>query len=149
MSNIPEQKNINKGSCLCGKVAFSVDQFEPLVGHCHCQMCRKFHGAAFSTFVEVKLKHLTWIHGESELKTYQAENKSLRRFCQHCGSSLMFISSFNQQAKTVELALACFDAEPKVKPDAHIYLASKVGWYSPQDDLAKFQHYRSNKCDEI
>ena len=57
----------------------------------------------------------------------------------------MFISTFNQQANTVELALACFDNEPNVKPDAHIYLESKVGWYSPHDPLAKFQRYRENK----
>lgn len=132
----------HQGSCLCGKIAFSVSEFEPLVGHCHCAMCRKFHGAAFSTFVEVKLEHLTWLRGESELSSYQAENDTVRQFCQHCGSSLMFISSFNQQAKTVEIALACFDTELPVNPDAHIYLASKVSWYSPDDDLAKFQQYR-------
>jgi hypothetical protein len=133
----------HQGSCLCGKVAFSVIKFEPLVGHCHCTMCRKFHGAAFSTFVEVKLEHLTWLTGESELRSYQAENGTVRQFCQHCGSSLVFISSFNQQAKTVEMALACFDTELPVNPDAHIYLASKVSWYSPDDDLAKFQQYRT------
>lgn len=133
----------HQGSCLCGKVAFSVNEFEPLVGHCHCTMCRKFHGAAFSTFVEVKLEHLTWLTGESELRSYQAENGTVRQFCQHCGSSLVFISSFNQQAKTVEMALACFDTELPVNPDAHIYLASKVSWYSPNDDLAKFQQYRT------
>ena len=132
----------HQGSCLCGKIAFSVNEFEPLVGHCHCSMCRKFHGAAFSTFVEVKLEHLTWLRGESELSSYQAENDTVRQFCQHCGSSLMFISPFNQQAKTVEMALACFDTEPPVTPDAHIYLASKVSWYSPDDDLAKFSGYR-------
>ncbi len=143
MSNISKQENINKGSCLCGKIAFSVSEFEPLVGHCHCTMCRKFHGAAFSTFVEVKLEHLTWLRGESEFSSYQAENDTVRQFCQHCGSSLMFISSFNQKAKTVEVALACFDTEPPVSPDAHIYLASKVSWYSPSDDLAKFQCHRT------
>ena len=132
----------HQGSCLCGKIAFSVSEFEPLVGHCHCTMCRKFHGAAFSTFVEVKLEHLTWLSGKSELRSYQAKNDTVRQFCQHCGSSLVFISSFNQQAKTVEMALACFDTELPVNPDAHIYLASKVSWYSPDDDLAKFSGYR-------
>ncbi len=143
MSELSESKKVaNSGSCLCGKVSFSVAQFEPLVGHCHCTMCRKFHGAAFSTFVEIKLEHLTWLNGESELSAYQADNGTVRKFCQHCGSSLLFISSFNQQAKTVEIALACFDDLETVMPDAHIYLESKVDWYQPHDDLAKFQGYR-------
>jgi hypothetical protein len=137
-----DKSTMNKGCCLCGKVSFSVAQFEPLVGHCHCTMCRKFHGAAFSTFVEVKLEHLTWLNGESELSAYQADNGTVRKFCQHCGSSLLFISSFNQQANTVEIALACFDEIETVTPDAHIYMESKVNWYQPSDDLAKFQGYR-------
>jgi hypothetical protein len=143
MSELSESKKVaNSGSCLCGKVSFSVAQFEPLVGHCHCTMCRKFHGAAFSTFVEIKLEHLTWLNGESELSAYQADNGTVRKFCQHCGSSLLFISSFNQQANTVEIALACFDEIETVTPNAHIYLESKVDWYQPNDDLAKFQGYR-------
>ena len=133
---------VNKGSCLCGKVSFTVTKFEPLVGHCHCTMCQKFHGAAFSTFVEVKLEHFTWLNGESELAAYLAENGSVRKFCRHCGSSLLFISTFNQQAKTVEIALACFDEIQAIKPDANIYLESKVDWYQPNDDLAKFRCYR-------
>lgn len=39
---------MNKGSCLCGAVTFSVNKFKPLTGHCHCSMCQKFHGAAYS-----------------------------------------------------------------------------------------------------
>ncbi len=111
--------------------------FESLVGHCHCTMCQKFHGAAFSIFIEVKLEHLTWLSGESQLSAYLAENGSVRKFCQHWGSSLLFIPAFNQQAKTVEIALACFDEIQAVKPDAHIYLESKVDWHRPNDDLAK------------
>ncbi|WP_085297637.1 GFA family protein [Cognaticolwellia mytili] len=132
MKNITEK---NKGSCLCDNVSFTVVKLEPLVGHCHCTMCRKFHGAAFSTFVEVKLEHLTWLSGESELSAYQAENNSVRKFCQHCGSSLLFISTFNQQAKTVEIALACFDEIETVTPDAHIYLESKIDWYASISQL--------------
>ena len=34
------------GSCLCGDIAFEIDGPVDTAGHCHCSMCRKFHGSA-------------------------------------------------------------------------------------------------------
>ena len=130
------------GSCLCGAIQFEVTQFEPLVGHCHCKMCQKFHGAAFSTFGEVKREHLFWQSGLQLLSHYRAENESERSFCQRCGSSLLFESRFNREQGTVEIALAAFDTLASVKPDAHIYCESKAKWLTMDDALPKFSGYR-------
>jgi hypothetical protein len=138
----------NTGSCLCGKITFSVDDILPTVGHCHCNMCQKFHGAAFSTFVEVKRHQLTWLSGEKLLTAYQADNETVRQFCQCCGSSLTFESKYNREYNTLELALAVFDYfshQENIQPDAHIYMASKVNWITINDDLPKYINYRENK----
>jgi hypothetical protein len=37
-------------------------------------MCRKFYGAAFSTFGEAKVENFRWIKATEQLKTYQAAN---------------------------------------------------------------------------
>jgi len=132
----------NVGSCLCGDIRFSVQKFEQMIGHCHCNMCQKFHGAAFSTFGEVKLSNLNWIAGEERLASYRADNGSVRKFCQRCGSSLLFQSRFNRETKTVEIALAAFDTLDAVKPDAHIYTESQVHWHHINDQLPQFKHYR-------
>ncbi len=39
-----------KGECLCGSIKYEVDEIEAQMGHCHCTMCRKFSGAAFTTY---------------------------------------------------------------------------------------------------
>jgi hypothetical protein len=132
----------NSGSCLCGKVSFTVDSLLPSIGHCHCSMCQKFHGAAFSTFVEVKLANLHWLTGEENLEAYQAENSTVRKFCKTCGSSLIFESKYNRHAKTIEIALASFDNISHVKPDAHIYTQTKVDWLLINDDLPQYLVYR-------
>jgi len=62
------------GSCLCGVVKFEVDEFLSEVGHCHCSMCRKFHGAAFATIAGVSRSHFRWIEGEEALAGYTAKN---------------------------------------------------------------------------
>ncbi|WNC70167.1 GFA family protein [Thalassotalea nanhaiensis] len=135
----------SKGSCLCGSITFSVSKFEPMVGNCHCRMCRKFHGAAFSTFADVKYENFKWLSGESFLQSYRASNNTVRQFCKQCGSSLTFRSSNSDLHSTIEIALATLDDEVKISPDAHIFVESKVGWYSPNDDLPCFRQYRDSE----
>ena len=116
----------NTGSCLCKQITFDVDKFQGLIGHCHCKMCQKFHGAAFSTFVEVKRIDLNWLSGDDLLKEYRADNDTVRTFCSCCGSSLLFESKYNRSEESIEIALATFDSVEVVHADAHIYTESKA-----------------------
>jgi len=45
-----------RGGCLCGAIQYEVNG--PLfdVSNCHCSMCRRFHGAAFSTYAKFNAK---------------------------------------------------------------------------------------------
>lgn len=108
MSHRNHPTMILSGSCLCGKVRFTVpsDSFEPQMAHCHCIDCRKFHGAAFSTFGETKM--LRWEDGSDVmLTTYvHPENGSKRQFCKECGSSMTFQGKASEK---VEIALATLD----------------------------------------
>lgn len=132
----------NSGSCLCGQVTFTVDRILPSIGHCHCIMCQKFHGAAFSTFVAVNLDDLHWLTGENNLQSYRAENQTIRKFCRNCGSSLMFESKYNRVENTTEIALASFDNILHVVPDAHIYTQTKVDWLILNDNIPQYLAYR-------
>ncbi|MCO4797805.1 MAG: GFA family protein [Colwelliaceae bacterium] len=105
-------------------------------------MCQKFHGAAFSTFVEVKVSDLHWLRGKELLKSFQAENKTVRKFCQNCGSSLIFESKYNRKASTIEIALAAFDTKVDAKPDAHIFTQSKVEWIEITDNISQHLAFR-------
>jgi hypothetical protein len=39
-----------RGSCLCGAVHYEFSGSLNFMGHRHCSMCRKSHGAAFATW---------------------------------------------------------------------------------------------------
>ncbi len=130
------------GSCLCEEVKYQVANISSQMGHCHCKMCRKFHGAAFSTFGEVATQDFKWLQGESNIKEYRGENGTLRKFCSNCGSSLIFVPR-NDRGEVIEFALGTLDSEIELKPDAHIFLANKANWYQPEDDLAKYPQARS------
>lgn len=46
-----------KGSCLCGAVAYEIDQLDMPIGHCHCHTCRKAHAAAYTSTAGVLREH--------------------------------------------------------------------------------------------
>lgn len=131
------------GSCLCGVVKFEVDEFLPQVAHCHCSMCRKFHGAAYATFAGVSRSKFRWVEGEHALKGYTAENGTIRTFCRHCGSSLMFASP-NAPDDVVEIALGTVDGDIPVKPDAHIFVGSGANWTVLCDGLPQYVEGRDS-----
>lgn len=125
------------GQCLCGQIQYEVSQIEARMAHCHCAMCRKFHGAAFSTFAEAKAEHFKWLTGEDKLQSYVADNGTRRQFCSVCGSSMTFASADNDSS-SIEFALATLDEDIEVFPDAHIHTESKVAWISLCDDLPQY-----------
>lgn len=125
------------GSCLCGLVRFTVDEFLPQVAHCHCSMCRKFHGAAYATIAGVPRSGFRWVEGENALKAYTAENGTTRTFCSNCGSSLMF-SSPRAPEEVVEIALGAMDGSVPVEPNAHIFVGSSANWTVLGDELPRY-----------
>lgn len=132
-----------KGSCLCGVVSFEVVDFDGEAGHCHCRMCRKFHGAEYATIVGVSRHSFRWIGGADALAEYQAPNGTIRSFCQHCGSSLFFQSP-KEDPEILEIALGAFDDGVPVVPDAHIFVGSAANWTSIADDLPQFSESRQS-----
>ncbi len=124
-----------KGSCLCGAVNLTVRSFSKKAAHCHCSMCRKFHGAAFATLVGVR--DLRWLSGVESIKEFTAENGTIRSFCSKCGSSIGFRVK-GADISEIELAIAIFDEPIPVVPDAHIYTNYKANWSILNDNLDKF-----------
>jgi hypothetical protein len=120
------------GKCLCGKVSYQVDEIQPKMAHCHCTMCRKFHGAAFSTYGEARAEHFHWLTGEHLLKNYIADNGTIRRFCGACGSSLTFAPS-HDSGEFIEFSLGSLDTDIPLKPDIHVFVDNKATWYDITD----------------
>lgn len=132
-----------QGSCLCGQVRYSVDQIDERMGHCHCSMCRKFHGAAFATFGETTQAHFRWLTGEEYLVVYKADNATERTFCSVCGSSLIFKAP-SMPDDIVEFSLGTLDSDIPHRPDVHIFMGSKACWYEADQKLPQFSEGRNN-----
>jgi len=135
--------DLYRGSCLCGVVRFEIDEFLPQMAHCHCSMCRKFHGASYATIASVSRSKFRWVEGEDALKGYTAENGTTRTFCNHCGSSLTF-SSPRASDEVVEIALGTVDGDVVVEPDAHIFVGSGANWTVLNDGLPRYEEGRDS-----
>lgn len=127
------------GSCLCGSIQFEASGFSNLVGNCHCVMCRKFHGSAFSTFV--KPSYLAWLSGSSLLKEFTASNGSVRTFCGDCGSSLGWRGA-GEPSNKMEIAMSAFNEPIPSKPDANIFTNHKAPWHTISDGLPQYEEDR-------
>ena len=135
-----------QGSCLCGTIKYEVKKIEPHMAHCHCSMCRKFHGSAFATFGEAKKDNFRWLQGAEFLSAYEAKNGTIRKFCSKCGSSMTFKASSGQE-DVVEFSLGTLDSDINHRPDAHIYIAYKANWLVLHDDLQKYSEGRDSKTE--
>lgn len=131
------------GQCLCGVVQYEFDTLFPLMGHCHCSMCRKFHGAAFATLGAVPKAEFHWTQGERELQSYTADNQTIRRFCRHCGSSMSFEAP--SDASLIEISLGTLDTPIPHQPDVHIFTKFKADWYPIEDRLPQFSQGRNSE----
>ncbi len=136
-----------QGQCLCGKIKYQIDAIEPKMGHCHCNMCRKFHGSAFATYGEAWRENFRWIEGEDQLSSYRANNGTVRQFCRNCGSSLTFAPK-NDDGKLVEFAMGTLDSEIEQRPDVHIFTDYRAGWYDISDSLPRYKDDRSSDITE-
>ena len=120
-----------RGGCLCGAMRYEVDG--PLfdVSNCHCSMCRRFHGAAFSTYARVDARDFRWLQGEANLGVYEPSPGQGWGFCKTCGSSL----GVPGDGKLISITLGSVEGDPGVRATEHIFVGSKAPWHEIGDAL--------------
>jgi hypothetical protein len=102
-------------------------------------MCRKAHGAAFSTNSVVPTDTLTITSGADLISEYESSPKRRRCFCSYCGSQL-FIRRLDKPEFTV-VTLGTIDGDPHARPERHVFVGSKAPWYEIPDALPQFKIY--------
>jgi len=106
---------------------------------CHCSLCRKHHGAAFATYISAPTERFHWVAGANELLEYKSSAQGTRISCGVCGSAV--------QMTMPDSPLVFLPAGPLegdlggLKPQAHIFVASKAPWYTITDDLPQYEEF--------
>lgn len=126
------------GHCLCGALRYELQGPFSAMMHCHCSMCRKHHGTGFGTFVVAPIAGFRWLAGEDKCRRYASSPAGERSFCSVCGSAGPTV----MPAFGIAVApAASLEGDLGIKPQSHIFVASKAPWDAIADDLPQFDEY--------
>ena len=116
------------GSCLCGKVKYSVVTDIKDFYFCHCEQCRKITGSAFAANILTSPATVNWVSGFEMVKRfdYPGERIFTKVFCTHCGSGLPFL---NKKGDALIIPAGSLDYYPNIKPNENIFWADRASWY--------------------
>jgi hypothetical protein len=129
----------HKGSCLCKKMQYETGELSAELDHCHCTFCQKAHGAAFGTYAKViDANSFKWLSGGDDVGRYQSSSHSARLFCKNCGSSLV---AEIDGGKMLAVTVATLDDPIKVDAAFHMFVKSKVSWFSIADNEIQYEQY--------
>ena len=128
------------GSCLCGRVAFVIDQPPLFARFCHCGRCRRARSAACAANLVVPIDAVRMTRGAEAVVRYKVPDaeRFTQAFCGDCGSPLP--ASIPARSFTV-VPLGALDTDPGLRPHCHIFVGSQAPWFTIADDLPQYDEY--------
>ena len=125
------------GSCLCGRVRFSVlGPLRPVIG-CHCAQCRKTSGH----FVAATAAARDGLQIRGDVTWYQSSASARRGFCGICGSSLFWD---DPESSHISIHAGVFDGPIGQRIAGHIFVDDKGDYYDLDPDLPQAPGYDPN-----
>lgn len=125
------------GKCLCGAVAYEVDDAFSYAMNCHCSNCRRATGAAFKPFAGIQRDRLKIIAGDDRVLIFGGESAH----DVHCGTCGSLLYSVVREGAYVHVAMGTLTDDPTIQPSAHIFVGSKAIWHEITDDLPRFNEF--------
>lgn len=127
----------HQGSCLCGAARFEIDGDFGSFFLCHCSYCRKDTGSAHAANLFSTTATLRWLAGEDQITRYNLPStRHTRCFCSTCGSAMPYISG---NGKALIVPAGSLDSDLAMKPNAHIFVASRALWDDELEDVARVE----------
>ncbi|HEC11699.1 MAG TPA: GFA family protein [Acidiferrobacteraceae bacterium] len=129
-----------KGSCLCGKVQFTVNGPFERFYLCHCGRCRKGTGSAHASNIFTQPENIVWIAGEDLVKRFELPNaiRFTRAFCTHCGGPVPVAP---RKGKFLVIPAGTLDEDPPLSPQSNIFWADRASWYEKGLVAQRFEAY--------
>lgn len=126
------------GSCLCGEVRYEFDRPGKRMLNCHCSRCRRSRSSAHSTQLFLDADQFRWLAGEQLIDRYEMPDAGFApSFCHECGSLVPRV----WESGNVSIPVGTLDDDPGMRPECHIFVASKSRWFEISDDLPCYEEY--------
>ncbi|HEV2364136.1 MAG TPA: GFA family protein [Caulobacteraceae bacterium] len=115
------------GGCNCGQVRYRLTR-PPIAGYiCHCHLCQKRTGSAFSQQLVFPADALEIVSGE-EIETVRVLPSGQRNLSRICPSCYSRISTRREAFDTVSLRAGTLDDTSWLRPAAQIWTSSAQPW---------------------
>lgn len=121
------------GSCGCGEIQYTVSMPIKRVSNCHCNMCRKMNGSAFSSYAIVCDSKLE-VRGEPAI--YPVTENVEKYFCGTCGTPLFNSNKLYPGARMVYLG--SLQDHQRLEPSFNVYCESQVPWVLHLNDYPSY-----------
>ncbi|MCV0429494.1 MAG: GFA family protein [Roseibium sp.] len=131
--------SVHAGSCLCGTVKFEIKgEFESFF-LCHCKHCQKDTGSAHAANLFSTSAQLSWLAGEDFATAFNLpETRHKKSFCAKCGSA---VPNLQMDGKLLVVPAGSLDTAPDLRPNGHIFTASRADWDNNLQDLPAFEKF--------
>ena len=124
-----------RGGCQCGGVRYEVTGTPLQLSVCHCTDCQRQSGSAFGMTLVVREEDFRLTGGE--LKTFASKSDAgrakLGAFCPDCGTRIYHKPEWRKGMVSVKAGT--LDDTTMLKPDIHIWTASKQPWTTIPDGV--------------
>lgn len=125
------------GQCRCGACTYAIDADTlPPVYACHCHICQRASGSAFSVQAVVAEDKLT-VTGPIVIREIVTEDRtSVQRFCGECMARV-----YNTNTRRPGMAVVragTLDRSEELECRAHIYTNYKQGWVTLPDGVPQW-----------
>jgi len=114
-----------QGSCLCGQIAFEIDEPIPALYKCYCSLCRKHTGASSNTAMAVSSAQFRWVSGQSLVSTYKRDTGYTVNFCSRCGST---VPNQIRNSEFTWVPAGLLESTAGLVVAAHLFVDSRAGW---------------------
>ncbi len=131
-----------RGRCLCGAVRIALEPPTLFASNCHCESCRRSHGAAFVTWTGVPDERFRVVQGEAVVTRFESSAGAYRCFCSTCGTFMYTYyesvhADFGDAAGSTYVPVAVLDDPLDRAPDSHVSFEEAVAWFPFQDGLPR------------
>lgn len=120
-------KKLN-GGCLCGKVAYTVNDNFTAFYFCHCHQCQQITGSSHAANLLCAPEEITWLKGQDYIKRFEYPGRDFTKvFCQECGSGLPFKT---QKGDSLIVPAGSLKQAASILPQQNIFWAERASWYN-------------------
>ena len=130
------------GGCLCGKVRYQLDRKFLNAMHCHCSMCQRAHGGAYSTHLTFREDQLSWLSGRDLLVAYESSKGAYREFCSACGTHLLIHGQTGDG--TLSIPAGTLDGDPAITELGQIFVDDRLRWATPDAAAPEYPAWPPN-----